>query len=74
MLKMDPRPQFGDNLKLLEDAKETCLSSASPNSNCHGKMQSALQSTQLLYDQMIDEYKLKYAMMMPNRPAQTPPM
>jgi hypothetical protein len=74
MLKMDARPQFGDNLKLLEDAKETCLSSASPDGNCHRKMQSALKSTQLLFDQVIDEYKLKYAMMIPNRPAQTPPM
>ena len=74
MMKMEPRPQFGDRLKLLEDAKETCLSSANPDTQCHEKMQGALQGTQLLYDQMIDEYKLKYAMMIPNRPAQTPPM
>ena len=71
---MEPRPQFGDSLKRLEDAKETCLSSVNPDNRCYAKMQDALQSTQLLYDQMIDDYKSKYSMAIPNRPAQTPPM
>jgi hypothetical protein len=73
MLKMESRRQFGDSLKLLEDAKETCLSSLTPCDQCHEKMQSTLQNVLLLCDQMIDEYKLKYSMI-PNRPAQTPPM
>jgi len=72
MMKMDPRPEFGDSMKILEDAKETCLSSANPDTQCHEKMQNALHRTQLLYDQMIDEYKLKYSMMTPNRSIHAP--
>jgi UDP-N-acetylglucosamine 2-epimerase len=53
--------QFGDTLKLLEDAKETCLSTIHPNENCHEKMQNTLQHTQQLYDKMLEDYKNRYA-------------
>lgn len=74
MLRMEPRPEFGAAMKHLEDAKETCLASANPDMRCHEKMQNALQSTQLLFDQMIDDYKLKYSMMITNKPSKAPPM
>ena len=38
-LTMETDPQFGDTLKLLEDAKGTCLSTIHPNERCHEKMQ-----------------------------------
>jgi len=60
-LRMETDPQFGDTLKLLEDAKETCLSTRNPNEACHEKMQNTLQHTQQLYDKMLDDYKKRYA-------------
>jgi len=60
-LTMGIDPRFGDTLKLLEDAKETCMSTIHPNENCHEKMQNTLQHTQQLYDKMLEEYKNRYA-------------
>ena len=60
-LKMETAPNFGDTLKLLEDAKETCLATVHPNDTCHEKMQNTLQHTQQLYDTILDEYKNRYA-------------
>jgi UDP-N-acetylglucosamine 2-epimerase len=70
---MEIDPQFGDTLKLLEDAKETCLSTIHPNENCHEKMQNTLQHTQQLYDKMLYEYKNRYATMAA-KPSSRPPM
>jgi hypothetical protein len=72
-LRMEPNPQFGDTFKLLEDAKETCLSTGIPDDRCHQKMQDTLQHTQQLYDQMLDEYKSKYATIAA-KPSSNPPM
>jgi len=72
-LKMEMAPNFGDTLKLLEDAKETCLSTTNPNEACHEKMQTTLQSTQQLYDAMLDDYKNRYAAMS-SKPSSRPPM
>lgn len=60
-LKMEPNPEFGDAMKRLEEAKETCLSAKSPNEHCYGKMQTTLQSTLELYDKTLEDYKSKYA-------------
>ena len=70
---METGQEFGDALKNLEDAKETCLSMADPDALCHEKMQKTLDSTQTLYDKMLDDYKNKYAMI-PSRLSPTPPM
>jgi hypothetical protein len=70
---MEAAPQFGDALKQLEDCKETCLSTRNPDEQCYEKMQHTLQRTQQLYEQMLDEYKRKYATI-PNRPSPTPRM
>jgi thymidylate kinase len=72
-LTMQIDPQFGDTLKLLEDAKETCLSTIHPNENCHEKMQNTLQRTHQLYDKMLDEYKNRYATIAA-KPSSRPPM
>ena len=62
-LKMGIAPHFGDTLRLLEDAKETCLSTIHPDENCHEKMQNTLQHTQQHYDRLLDDYKNRYAAM-----------
>ncbi len=72
-LKMEAIPQFGDAYKRLEDAKETCLSTRTPDDSCYEKMQTTLQHTQQLYDQMLEDYKIKYAAI-PARPTPTTPM
>ena len=72
-LKMEMNPQFGDAMKHLEDAKETCLSIPEPSEHCYEKMQNTLNHTPELYDQMLDEYKNKYAVI-PARPSTTPRM
>jgi hypothetical protein len=72
-LKMEFDPNFGDTLKLLEDAKETCMSTIHPNVDCHEKMQNTLQHTQQLYDTMLDDYKNRYAILA-NKPSSRPPM
>jgi UDP-N-acetylglucosamine 2-epimerase len=72
-LTMEIDHHFGDTLKLLEDAKETCLSTIHPNESCHEKMQNTLQHTQQLYDKMLGEYKNRYATIA-TRPPPRPPM
>ena len=72
-LTMETTPNFGDTLKLLEDAKETCLATIQPNDQCHTKMQNTLQHTQQLYDKMLEEYKQRYAQLT-TRPAPHPTM
>ena len=71
-LTMETDPQFGDTLKLLIDAKETCLSTIHPDENCHGKMQNTLQHTQQLYDKILEEYKNRYATLAARPPARPP--
>jgi len=68
-LKMEPNPQSGDTMKRLEDAKETCLSTRSPNDQCYGKMQGVLQDTLQIYARLLDDYKNRYAAMQ-NRSSQ----
>jgi hypothetical protein len=72
-LKMEAVPQFGDAYKRLEDAKETCLSTTTPDDSCYEKMQTTLQHTQQLYDRMLEDYKIKYSTIAP-RPSPTTPM
>jgi hypothetical protein len=72
-LRMEPNPQFGDAFKLLEDAKETCLSTGIPDDNCHEKMRGTLLNTERLYNQLLDEYKQKYASITA-KPSSKPPM
>jgi hypothetical protein len=72
-LTMETDPHFGDTLKLLEDSKETCLSTIHPNESCHEKMQNTLQHTQQFYDKMLEEYKNRYATIA-TKPSARPPM
>lgn len=72
-MRMDTNPQFGQIMKHLEDAKETCLSNVTPDEHCYSKMQNTLQNTLQLYDQMLEEYKSRYAAFAA-RPSAIPPM
>ena len=72
-LKMEPNPQFSGTYKQLEDAKEVCLANKNPNEHCYEKMQTTLQHTAQLYDQMLDSFKLKYSQV-PARPMPNSPM
>jgi hypothetical protein len=60
-LKMDMNPQSADTMKSLEDAKEACLAAQTPGEQCHAKMQTTLQSTLQFFDQMLEDYKNRYA-------------
>ena len=60
-LRMETGQEFGDALRSLEEAKESCLSMIKPDALCHGKMQGTLDSTQVLYEKRLDDYKNKYA-------------
>jgi len=60
-LKMEPNPQFAEATKRLEDAKEACLSANTPGEQCHEKMQTTLQSTLQMFDQILEGYKNQYA-------------
>jgi hypothetical protein len=60
-LRMDPNPELGDLMKRLEEAKETCLSTRTPDEHCHEKMQSTLQGALQLFDRMLEDYKNRYA-------------
>jgi hypothetical protein len=71
-LTMETDPQFGDALKLLEDAKETCLSTIHPDERCHEKMQNTLHHTQQFYDKILDEYKNRYATISSNSSSRPP--
>lgn len=71
-LKMETAPNFGDTLKLLEDAKEICLATRNPNEACHEKMQNTLQHTQQLYETMLDDYKNRYATLTTKPSPRTP--
>jgi len=65
VLKLERGPEFEDALKQLEIAKEQCLATPKPNSQCHGKSQEALQQTLAIYDRILDDYRKR----LPNRPA-----
>jgi len=60
-LRMDSNPEFGKIMKELEDAKETCNSTKSPDEHCHEKMQTTLQAALLLFDRLLEDYKKRYA-------------
>jgi hypothetical protein len=51
-------------LKLIEEAKEKCISTQKPDENCHRKSQEALEYTKGLYNKILEEYRRK----LPNRP------
>jgi hypothetical protein len=68
ILKLERDTPFEDALKRLEDAKETCLSTAKPDEHCHGKSQQALKHTLQFYDKILDDYKKH----LPGRSSPTP--
>lgn len=57
ILKLEKDAAFEEALKRLEEAKETCLSTAEPNERCHGKSQEALKYAFQVYDKILDDYK-----------------
>lgn len=65
VLKLERGTEFEDALKKLEEAKEQCLSTRKPDSQCHEKSQEALRQTLVLYDRILDDYRKR----LPNRPA-----
>ncbi len=70
ILKLEKDSAFEEALKKLEDAKQTCVSTAKPDDNCHGKSQEALKHTLELYDKILEEYKKR----LPGRSSPTPRM
>jgi hypothetical protein len=70
VLKLEQRPTFEEGLRKLEEAKQTCLSTARPDDNCHSKSQEALKQVTAVYDKVLEDYKKR----LPNRPSSTPRM
>ena len=65
VLKLEKGPEFEQALKRLEEAKEKCLSTAKPDTQCHSKSQEALKYTLGIYDKILDDYRKR----LPTRPA-----
>jgi len=70
VLKLEKGEDFEKAMKLLSEAKETCLSTTIPNEQCHGKSQEALKATSQVYERILDDYKKR----LPGRPPTTPRM
>jgi hypothetical protein len=64
VLKLEKGTEFEEVLKMLEEAKEKCLSTLKPDSHCHGQSQEALKRTLAIYDRILDEYRKR----LPTRP------
>ncbi|HXX73003.1 MAG TPA: hypothetical protein VEI80_04845 [Candidatus Acidoferrales bacterium] len=60
-LRMETNPELGDIMRRLEDAKDTCISTEKRDERCHEKMQTTLHSALQIFDQMIEDYKKRYA-------------
>jgi thymidylate kinase len=65
VLKLEKGAEFEEALKRLEEAKEKCLSTPKPDSECHNKSQEALKKTATIYDKILEEYRKR----LPTRPA-----
>jgi hypothetical protein len=65
VLKLEKGAEFEEALKRLEEAKDKCLSTAKPDSHCHGQSQQALKQTLAIYDRILDDYRKR----LPSRPA-----
>jgi hypothetical protein len=68
VLRLEQGATFEEGLRKLEGAKQTCLSTARPDENCHTKSQEALKHVIGVYDKVLDDYKKR----LPTRPSSTP--
>ena len=57
VLKLEKGTEFEEALRKLEEAKDKCLSTPKPNSQCHGGSQEALKQTLAIYDKILDDYR-----------------
>jgi hypothetical protein len=57
IVKLEKDAKFEEASKKLEEAKQTCLSTAKPDGNCHGKSQEALKQTLQMYEKVLEDYK-----------------
>lgn len=67
VLKLEKGSIFEEKLRMLEDAKQTCLSTQKPDQHCHEKSQEALKQTVAVYDKIMEDYKKR----LPNREPST---
>ncbi len=57
VVKLEKGADFEDRSGMLEDAKQTCLSTDIPDEHCHAKSQEALKHTVAVYDKIMEDYK-----------------
>ena len=57
VLKLEKGPDFDTALRRVQEAKEKCLSTATPDEHCHQQSQDALTYTLGLYDKVLDDYR-----------------
>lgn len=70
VVKLEKGSGFEGRFGMLEDAKQTCLSTAKPDERCHMKSQEALKQTIAVYDKIMEDYKKR----LPSREPSTPRM
>jgi len=68
VLKLERGTSFEEKLRMLEDSKQTCVSTMKPDEHCHGKSQEALKQTVAVYDKILEDYKKR----LPSRESSTP--
>jgi hypothetical protein len=65
VLKLEKGTEFDEVSRKLEEAKNKCLSTLKPDSQCHGASQEALKQAFAIYDRILDDYRKR----LPTRPA-----
>jgi len=68
VLKLEKGADFDEALRMVEDAREKCISTPQPDEHCHGKSQESLHHTLMIYDKILADYKKR----LPNRSTPTP--
>ena len=70
MLKLERGSTFEETFKRLEEAKEKCLSTATPDDHCHTTSLEALKFALENYDKILEDYKKR----LPGRTSPAPGM
>lgn|SRR3990170_1280179 len=70
VLKLERGSTFEETFKRLEEAKEKCLSTATPDDHCHTTSLEALKFALENYDKILEDYKKR----LPGRTSPAPGM
>ena len=68
VLKLEKGANFEAALRMVEEAREICISTPQPDEHCHAKSQESFDNTLNIYDKILADYKKR----LPNRSTPTP--